>query len=243
MTKTQNNKNFRNPAIIPPQADSQGHPSACTRRDTPYKISETLTVSALLAVTGGILDAYTYLFRGKVFANGQTGNLVLLGLSASQGNWKKAGYYILPILSFLLGVLAAELIRIYVSNDGIIKWRHVILSTEIGILALSLFLPQGSWDKAVIIGISFVCALQTQSFRSLKGKPYISVMCTGNLRSAASEISLYGQKRDIKHLKNAWDYIFIVLCFIGGAFIGAVIGLLPAILLLSIVMILLFTKS
>ena len=44
--------------------------------------SESFLVAALLAISGGFLDAYTYVCRGGVFANAQTGNLVLLAVSA-----------------------------------------------------------------------------------------------------------------------------------------------------------------
>ncbi len=214
------------------------------------RLSETLLVSAVLAVTGGFLDAYTYVFRGKVFANGQTGNLVLSGIRAAEGDWRAVFRYALPILAFLLGVLAAEIIRVGVSDARMIKWRHVILMMETAILTAALFTPQGEYDQYVNIAISFVCALQTQSFRSLKGKPYISVMCTGNLRSAVSELSLYGQYRDKKYLRNAGEYGVIVLCFIGGAFTGAVMtehfggsGLLLVIALLGMVLVLLFMRK
>ena len=36
-------------------------------------MSESLLIGALLAVSGGLMDAYSYLFRGQVFANAQTG--------------------------------------------------------------------------------------------------------------------------------------------------------------------------
>ena len=61
--------------------------------------------------TGGFLDAYTYLIRGGVFANAQTGNIVLLGVRLMEGDWGGAGHYLVPILAFAAGVLAAELIR------------------------------------------------------------------------------------------------------------------------------------
>ena len=40
------------------------------------QMSESFRVASLLAVCGGILDAYSYLCRGGVFANAQTGNIV-----------------------------------------------------------------------------------------------------------------------------------------------------------------------
>lgn len=47
--------------------------------------SESFPIGVLLALTGGFLDAYTYVSRGGVFANAQTGNMVLLGIRLSEG--------------------------------------------------------------------------------------------------------------------------------------------------------------
>ena len=43
------------------------------------QVSESFELGILLAIVGGYLDAYTYLSRGHIFANAQTGNIVLLG--------------------------------------------------------------------------------------------------------------------------------------------------------------------
>ena len=72
------------------------------------QMSETFCLGALLAVIGGFLDAYTYLTRGRVFANAQTGNLVLLAMNLAGGQFQKAQYYLIPILAFIAGVLIAE---------------------------------------------------------------------------------------------------------------------------------------
>ena len=41
--------------------------------------SESMALGALLTLAGGFQDAYSYNGRGHVFANAQTGNVVLLG--------------------------------------------------------------------------------------------------------------------------------------------------------------------
>ena len=41
-------------------------------------MSEAFLTAAFLSISGGLQDAYTYLARGYVFANAQTGNIVLL---------------------------------------------------------------------------------------------------------------------------------------------------------------------
>ena len=47
--------------------------------------SESFVLSALLSFSGGLQDAYTYNVRGRVFANAQTGNVVLMSQSFMQG--------------------------------------------------------------------------------------------------------------------------------------------------------------
>ena len=72
---------------------------------------EQLAVGLALAFAGGFFDAYTYLTRGGVFANAQTGNIVLMSLATARGDAKAAAYYLLPICAFFLGVLISEWIR------------------------------------------------------------------------------------------------------------------------------------
>ena len=71
------------------------------------QMSESLLLGALLAVAGGFFDAYTYLCRGGVFANAQTGNIVLLGVNLAGREWLRSLTYLLPVLAFALGVVLA----------------------------------------------------------------------------------------------------------------------------------------
>ena len=45
------------------------------------QISESLPIMILLTLSGGFMDAYSYLCRGEVFANAQTGNILLFGVN------------------------------------------------------------------------------------------------------------------------------------------------------------------
>lgn len=51
------------------------------------QISESIRLGALLAISGGMMDAYSYIMRGHVFANAQTGNMLLFGVNLSEGNF------------------------------------------------------------------------------------------------------------------------------------------------------------
>ncbi|WP_427189458.1 DUF1275 family protein [Parvimonas sp. G1604] len=39
------------------------------------QMSESIELAIFLALSGGLMDAYSYLLRGQVFANAQTGNM------------------------------------------------------------------------------------------------------------------------------------------------------------------------
>ena len=74
-------------------------------------MSEAFRNSVFLTLSGGFQDAYTYIGRGKVFANAQTGNIVLLATNLCEGNFERVGHYLVPLLAFVAGVLFAEAIH------------------------------------------------------------------------------------------------------------------------------------
>ena len=79
------------------------------------QMSESFLTAAFLSVSGGLQDAYTYIFRGKVFANAQTGNIVLLSQSIIDKDFVRAIHYLVPLLFFALGIAIAECIHANIS--------------------------------------------------------------------------------------------------------------------------------
>lgn len=163
-----------------------------------YQMSESIPVGLLLAVAGGMLNAYTYLTRGQVFATMETGNLILLGINLSQGRMGMVLHYLLPVLAFAAGVLATELIRRRLGpNASRLHWRQPLLLTECLVLVLVSLLPLDSWDYLANALISFIAAIQVESFRSIHGNACATTMCTGNLRSGSEQLFrlLCGEKQ------------------------------------------------
>lgn len=190
--------------------------------------SEALRVGLVLAVTGGYLDAYTYLCRGHVFANAETGNMVLLGVNLAAGQWAAALKYLPPILAFFAGVLMAEWMRTRgksAATKGRLHWRQRVLLAELAVLLAAAFAPLGGgWDMAVNIGVSFICALQVESFRRVHGQAYATTMCTGNLRSGTELLYHFLQKRDRRALRQSLRYYAVILAFIAGAACSALLA-------------------
>ena len=188
--------------------------------------SEALRVGLLLALAGGFLDAYTYLGRGHVFANAQTGNIVMLGVDVARGDWAGAGHYLLPILAFVAGVLLAEWIRARgkASPGGRLHWRQWVLLIELAVLAAVGFLPAAEgWNDLANVCVSFVCSLQVESFRKVHGRAYATTMCTGNLRSGTELLVQYRRTGDRTLLAHMCNYYGVILAFVVGAGISALV--------------------
>lgn len=184
------------------------------------QMSETFLMGTLLALTGGFLDAYTYISRGGVFANAQTGNIVLLGLNMASGQWSRVLYYLVPIIAFVLGIFLAESIRGKCMYNRKMHWRQLVLILEMLVLLFVAVLPQGKFDMIANVAVSFICAMQVESFRKVNGNTFATTMCTGNLRSGTERLYRFGRTGEVKELEKSLQYYGIILIFIIGAMAG-----------------------
>lgn len=96
------------------------------------QISESIELGAILALAGGFMDAYSYIGRGGVFANAQTGNILLVGIHLSLGEFSQALRFLLPVVSFALGIMLSDLIHERFSS--LFHWRQVTVFLEAVIL-------------------------------------------------------------------------------------------------------------
>ena len=185
--------------------------------------SESFRLSALLSFSGGLQDAYTYNVRGKVFANAQTGNVVLMSQNFMQGNFLQGFHYMCPLISFSLGIFVAERIENKVKNSEKIHWRQIILLIEMIALIVVGFLPVKVNLLANMI-VSFSCAMQVQTFKKVHGYGYASTMCIGNLRSGTESLSQYLRDKNKDSLYKALHFFGIILIFAIGAGLGGVLS-------------------
>lgn len=183
-------------------------------------MSEAMSTGIFLTLSGGFQDAYTYYTRGKVFANAQTGNIILLGHNAMNGDFTDAFRYPVPVLAFAGGIYISEVIRGIYREYGKLHWRQIVVVLEILLLFVVGFLPQ-SMNMAANILVSFVCAMQVEAFRKMKGSAYASTMCIGNLRSATEMLYRYRHTKEKGCLEKCLRYYGVILVFGIGAALGS----------------------
>ena len=183
-------------------------------------MSEAMPTGIFLTLSGGFQDAYTYYTRGKVFANAQTGNIILLGHNEMNGDFTDAFRYLAPVLAFAGGIYISEVIRGIYREYGKLHWRQIVVVLEILLLFVVGFLPQ-SMNMAANILVSFVCAMQVEAFRKMKGSAYASTMCIGNLRSATEMLYRYRHTKEKGCLEKCLRYYGVILVFGIGAALGS----------------------
>ena len=194
--------------------------------DRPHgQMSDSFLMSAFIILSGGLQDAYTYCCRDKVFANAQTGNIVLMSTHLFAGDWAGVFRYFVPVISFMAGIFV------------------IVLLFFVG------FLPRevNTFANALV---SFVCAMQVQTFRKVRGHAYASTMCIGNMRSGTEALCVYFHTHDREVLKKALTYFGVIGIFAVGAGLGSVLtarfaekGIWVSCLLLAVSFLMMFVRE
>jgi len=179
---------------------------------------EALLIAGLLALTGGYLDAYTWIVH-RAFANAQTANLVFLWVHLSSGEWGRAFHYVPALLAFVIGVITASGLRKVAAH----KAPEISVLTEIVLLFIVAILHNRLSEVAGTLGISFVAALQTASFPKVEGWNYSSVMATSNFRYTIEGLfAAFAGSSEARPFRRPYVFGTVCIAFGTGAALGAV---------------------
>ncbi len=204
----------------------------------------------LLAAVGGFLDAFTFI-RFAVFANAQTGNVVLLAVNAAAGHWHAALVRLAPIGAFVVGVLFVEVLARPGARQLLRRPLPIVLGVEIVGLLIVSTLASDAPELLITVTVSFVAAIQFSTFRMMAGQAYATVLTSGNLRSAAVHLHHWIVDRDMDARANAARFSKVLAAFVVGAVISGLITprinnlatTVPAVLLAAVlVLVLLETR-
>ena len=211
-------------------------------KSTSFPAHRSAFVFASFALVGGFLEAYTYILHGGVFCNAQTGNLVLFFIDAANGEWQEASHYLYSLLAYIAGILVSAALPLLLK-----RFSHAAVTAfEIAALAALAFLPAEAPDFYTYVSVSFLCALQYNTFTECRGAKLATTFCTNNLRQAVLGVFDAAKNRDGAALRRAGVYGAMILFFaagaVGGSFAArglandselvAAAALLPALLIL-----------
>lgn len=177
-----------------------------------------LAASAIATMAGGAMDAWVYFAHGHVFANAQSGNVVLMGIAFAGGDVANAATHLPSLLAFATGALTSRLSG-QLLKRGRLNSRNVRLAVAcVMLVALGLFVDRMS-DRAVTGCIGFIAGVQITSLSHIGSWSFNTGMTTGNLLAGVSALAkaLHGSAEEWPHAA-----VMFLLCFAFG--VGAVAG-------------------
>jgi uncharacterized membrane protein YoaK (UPF0700 family) len=190
-------------------------------RPSPRVTTGSLRLAVLLSLTGGFLDAFTFLHHGGVFATAQTGNIVLIGVQAATGQWSAALRHVPALLAFVAGVATAETMLHPRVSPVVLRPRRAALVAELVVLAGVGALPRDAGSTAIVVLIAYVSAMQNAMFNTLRRWSANTVIATGNLSTATRAAYRALVLKEPGAAEQARSFGTICLSFLAGAFLGA----------------------
>lgn len=188
--------------------------------------SERIAFGVLLSIAGGLMDAYSYLARGGVFATGQTGNFVCIAVRLAQGNYLKALDHVVPIVFFFLGIFLAQ--HLHHIKGGVVnpRWKRSVLLVEAAVFLIVGALPAAVPDMLANAMVSFAASMQYVCFNKLEyNGTYATVFATGNLRFCAETMHQAIFYKDKEAAKKCLRYGIVLGAFFAGVVLGVILEL------------------
>ena len=176
-------------------------------------------LSSLLATTaGGALDAWVYLGHGHVFANAQSGNVVLIGVALADGEPSRAARHLPSLLAYVAGLLVSRLAADRLKALGL-NSRTIRLGVVCLLLTLLALVADRLADGVVTAWVGFTAAVQTTSLSHFGRWSFNTGMTTGNMRSAAVAIV-----RAWDGDADEWPHALVMGALCLSFLLGAVLG-------------------
>lgn len=213
---------------------------------------ESTYVCTSLGFVSGFLEAYTYLTKGGVFCNAQTGNVAMLGIRLAEKDFSGALHYVAPIIAYFIGIAITVFSPKVLDRYTHTRWETVFIAIEITLLAGIGFMPDSVPYIIPNVLISFICAMQYNTFRKHNDVTLATTFCTNNLRQTALHFIQWTKTKERAAILRSLDYLVVIVAFLVGAVIAALschvldgraVWIAGAVLLPVLISLILFNKK
>ena len=183
-----------------------------------------IVVAVLLAASAGAVDIIAFLQFDQIFVANMTGNTVLFASDLVALQFPKAVNHLLPVITFLLGVLTARLAVIRLDHPS---WPKV---------GVCLILVSGLWTIVALVipnlgsilipVLAFSMGAQNANLQRIEKVPVNTAFITGNLEKLGEAIaSVLKKAADRDDRLKIWAVGLIWIAYAVGAAAGALAAL------------------
>ena len=188
-----------------------------------YLACEGFLTYGLLIAVGGWLGAFTYTLRGGVFCNAQTGNFVLLSMALGNARWSEAAYYIIPITAYMAGAFVSELLFERMHRRNRLRWETALVGAEMLVVFLLGLVPDSAPSQISQVAINFICSMQYNTFRQLRGVPMATTFCTNHIRQVGVNLAKCVCGRGDEGRRRMLTHAGMLCAFVAGGAASAVL--------------------
>ena len=190
-----------------------------------YLMCERDWIYFVLIFVAGFLGAFTYVLRGGVFCNAQTGNVVLLGMELGKGDWSGALYYLIPIGAYILGAVVSELLPNPVKHRLAVRWDTLLIAVEMLVIVMLGFVPESAPVQISQVAVNFIASMQYNTFRQAEGVAVATTFVTNHIRQVGVGLAMEWRHRhnaEKPHRRKFLTHLGMLLFFAAGATVGTV---------------------
>lgn len=195
-------------------------------KNTYFLACERKWIYHTLIVIAGVFGAYTFLLRGNVFCNGQTGNVVLMGMALGAGKWSEALYYLIPISAYLMGAFVSELLPKPIKQWLPIRWDTLLIAIEMIVVLILGFIPESAPVQISQVAVNFIASMQYNTFRQAEGVPMATTFATNHIRQIGVGLAKEVQHIHTKnksHRPKLLQHFEMLIYFIAGSAVGTIL--------------------
>jgi uncharacterized membrane protein YoaK (UPF0700 family) len=180
-------------------------------------------LAVLLTWVGGYVDGFGYLLLIDLFTSHQSGNSVVLGVSAGRQDWAEAVRRGFPIPLFVTGLVIGAVLHHSLQRRGIRSVLALPLALEAGVLGLFLLfgglalraevlrldVPEVYYPIAALPALAM--GLQNTTLRKVGGLGVRTTFVTGILSGFAEETVAYWLWFRARQHNHGWSRFCILL--------------------------------
>jgi uncharacterized membrane protein YoaK (UPF0700 family) len=187
----------------------------------------------LLGAIAGFVDGVTFLTLFGLFTANMSGNAARLGVTAGEGNWSAALTRFVPIVVWIV-VVVATVIFVETRGRGQDRELRPLLLVEAGLLGVFVVLgtvlqdrgdivPQSLTFYGLAVIAAFAMGVQTSALRRAGGVGVHTTFISGMVVNLAEDVAAAWRRDDPMAGARARMHGIVVVTLISGAALGALL--------------------
>ncbi len=149
-------------------------------------------IALLLAWVAGFVDAVGWVTIFQVYSSHMSGNTAHLGVYTAQGKWNDAFRFMLPLPSFLAGLLFSAFTTTAARRHHVRSSFAIVLSVELALVIF--FIPaaaNGMPNDDLIVILAVAMGIQTVTVTCVAGLRIYTTYLTGSIAKFAEAVVHY----------------------------------------------------